>query len=238
MPKPTFHNLPDAKRQRIVDAAVAEFSTVAFEAASLNRIVKGAGIAKGSFYQYFDDLFDLFRWLLLEHLAADKLAFMSKLGPGPPGDLFDQLAWASLSGMKWGIANPRLAACGRQMFSHTNFGPLARLQAEIEDIGASQMRHILLDAQRQGVVRADVDLDLAASMMTSMRDMLDVALKRRLGFGIMDLVLEHRDVDLDVVEEVVRGVIDLVRRAVGSGSGGGELHLEDTPYIRHLRGEE
>ena len=64
------------------------------------------------------------------------------------------------------------------------------------------------------------------------------ALKRRLGFGIMDLVLEHRDVDLDVVEEVVRGVIDLVRRAVGSGSGGGELHLEDTPYIRHLRGEE
>lgn len=239
MPKQTFHNLPDAKRQRILDAAIAEFSTVAFEAASLNRIVKGAGIAKGSFYQYFDDLFDLFRWLVIEFLAREKMAFIQSLGPPQGGDLFDQIAWAIVGGMRWALAQPTHAACGRQLWSHTNFGPLAKLQAELHGIGHSQMRHILADGQKQGLVRMDVDLDVAAAMMAGLRDTVDLAMRLRLGFGPMDLATTPElEVDLDAVHDVVREVIHLMRLALGTGASGGELHLEATPFARHLRGEE
>ena len=239
MPKPTFHNLSEEKRQRIVDAAVDEFCVVAFEAASVNRIVKAAGIAKGSFYQYFDDLFDLFRWLLLEHLSANKMRFLAQQGPGPGGDLFDQLAWASLGGIKWALANPRHAACGRQLWSHSNFGPLAALQREIDTLGFGSMTHILIDAQNQGVVRTDIDLDVAASMMLSLRGTLDAAVERRLGWNIMDLVSMHaNEVDMELLDRTVRDVVDLLRRALGTGKGGGELHLDDLPHVRHLRGEE
>lgn len=59
MIKKTFYNLPEEKRQRIIDAIVKEFSNSATEKVSINRIVKAANISRGSFYQYFDDKVDL-----------------------------------------------------------------------------------------------------------------------------------------------------------------------------------
>ena len=53
MPSTTFFNLPEAKRTIIEAAAIREFAAHGFEGAGVNAIVAGAGIAKGSFYQYF-----------------------------------------------------------------------------------------------------------------------------------------------------------------------------------------
>ncbi|MCA2000505.1 MAG: TetR/AcrR family transcriptional regulator, partial [Chloroflexi bacterium] len=55
MPKQTFLNLPEEKRQAVVRAAIDEFADYGFEASSVNRIVANSGISKGSFYQYFED---------------------------------------------------------------------------------------------------------------------------------------------------------------------------------------
>ena len=73
MPKTTFINLDDQKRATIEQAATREFAAYGFYGARLNRIVESAGIAKGSFYQYFEDLGDLYLHLL-EQLADQKLA--------------------------------------------------------------------------------------------------------------------------------------------------------------------
>ena len=59
MPKITFFNLPDEKRQLILDIAIDEFAENDFANVSISRIVARAGIAKGSFYQYFEDKDDL-----------------------------------------------------------------------------------------------------------------------------------------------------------------------------------
>ena len=59
MIKRTFYNLPEQKRQRIIDAIVEEFSSSSTEKVSINRIVKAANISRGSFYQYFDDKVNL-----------------------------------------------------------------------------------------------------------------------------------------------------------------------------------
>ncbi len=67
MPKPTFFRLPEEKRERLTEAGWKEFSTVSFEDASINRIVRGAQIPRGSFYQYFEDKADLFFHLLSTH---------------------------------------------------------------------------------------------------------------------------------------------------------------------------
>ena len=64
MCKETFLRLPEEKRTRIIDAAWDEFTTVPFAKASINRIIRGAGIPRGSFYQYFEDKGDLFRYLM------------------------------------------------------------------------------------------------------------------------------------------------------------------------------
>ena len=64
MPSPTFFHLPQAKREKLLQCARDEFSRVPFDEASINRIVRQAGIARGSFYMYFSDKEDLFRYLL------------------------------------------------------------------------------------------------------------------------------------------------------------------------------
>jgi len=47
-----FEKLSKDKRQRILDAAREEFSRVSYEEASINQIIKNAGISRGSFYTY------------------------------------------------------------------------------------------------------------------------------------------------------------------------------------------
>lgn len=64
MPSGTFFNLPQQKRDKLILAAKAEFSRVPYDEASINRIIHGAGIPRGSFYMYFTDKEDLFRYLL------------------------------------------------------------------------------------------------------------------------------------------------------------------------------
>lgn len=66
MPSSTFFRLPDEKRQRLLDAAHAEFQQVRFNDASINRIIQQARIPRGSFYQYFTDKDDLFRYLMCD----------------------------------------------------------------------------------------------------------------------------------------------------------------------------
>ena len=64
MCKETFLRLPEEKRDRILNAAWDEFTTVSFAKASVNRIIQAAGIPRGSFYQYFEDKSDLFHYLM------------------------------------------------------------------------------------------------------------------------------------------------------------------------------
>lgn len=65
MPKKTFFNLNDEKKEKIENAAFNEFAEYGYQTSSVNRIVKAAGIATGSFYQYFDDIEDLFIHILI-----------------------------------------------------------------------------------------------------------------------------------------------------------------------------
>ncbi|WP_186785997.1 TetR/AcrR family transcriptional regulator [Paenibacillus agilis] len=55
-----FERLPQEKQDKIFQAALSEFAAYGFDAASTNRIVKQAGIPKGSLFQYFGDKESLF----------------------------------------------------------------------------------------------------------------------------------------------------------------------------------
>ncbi|QSX04870.1 TetR/AcrR family transcriptional regulator [Sedimentibacter sp. zth1] len=77
MPKNTFLNLKDEKKQKIKAAAISEFAQYGIQNASVNRIVKSAGIATGSFYQYFEGIKDLFIYIIVE-IANEKLQYLQQ----------------------------------------------------------------------------------------------------------------------------------------------------------------
>ena len=64
MPTQRFLKLKDEKKRVILEAAVHEFSRVPYSAASINQIIKEAGISRGSFYTYFADKDDLMQYML------------------------------------------------------------------------------------------------------------------------------------------------------------------------------
>ncbi|SFG21903.1 transcriptional regulator, TetR family [Halobacillus alkaliphilus] len=66
MPKKTFFNLPEDKKQSLVEACRIEFSRVPLHEASISNMIKVCGISRGSFYQYFEDKEDAFYYLLKE----------------------------------------------------------------------------------------------------------------------------------------------------------------------------
>ena len=64
MPKDTFYNLSKEKRDHIIQAAMKVFSIQSFNEAAISEIIRHADISRGSFYQYFDDKLDLYKYLI------------------------------------------------------------------------------------------------------------------------------------------------------------------------------
>ena len=90
MPKQTFFNLPEDKRKTLIEAAEKEFSTVPLMKASISNIIKMAGIPRGSFYQYFENIEDLYFYLLNETTQKSKENFILLLKKHD-GDIIDAI---------------------------------------------------------------------------------------------------------------------------------------------------
>lgn len=79
MPKDTFLNLDETKRKKILDAAIKEFSRASFEKASIGNIINEAGIPRGSFYQYFNDKEDVYKYVIGVVLKEKHISILKEL---------------------------------------------------------------------------------------------------------------------------------------------------------------
>lgn len=90
MPKPTFYNLSNEKKEVILYALKKEFESHPIFEASVAGIVKRAGISRGSFYQYFEDLEDSFFTILELEIVEIHDIFMNLMRQ-EKGNLFSAL---------------------------------------------------------------------------------------------------------------------------------------------------
>ncbi|SOD71721.1 TetR family transcriptional regulator [Jatrophihabitans sp. GAS493] len=76
MPRSTWVNLDEQRRERVLLAAMSEFGRRGYSGGSLNVIAREAGVAKGSLFQYFEDKFDLFAHIA-EHVSLSIYAALA-----------------------------------------------------------------------------------------------------------------------------------------------------------------
>jgi len=164
MPKQTFLNLPEEKRRVIVDAAVDEFADYGFEGSSINRIVANSRISKGSFYQYFEDKMDVFRYLM-DMVANEKMEFFNgKHPPSPSLDTFEYFHWMIKTGMEFSSACPRLVQAvsrvlvAEGMYYGKNF-------AEYRQMTTDALAVMIKQAMKNGELDPSVDVELAIMIM-------------------------------------------------------------------------
>lgn len=187
MPKETFFNLPEEKRAAIIAIALDEFADNDYKNASVSRIVATAGIAKGSFYQYFDDKKDLYLYLV-ELVNQEKQAFLRQLPMTRDSmDVFSYIRWLLSVGVGFEFSNPRMARLGyRAVFGDA---PLPDEVARMVRSGGLAFFGQLVEAGKaQGVVRADADSDLAAFMFNAVFMELGRYMLNRLALDPQQLV--------------------------------------------------
>jgi AcrR family transcriptional regulator len=164
MPKQTFLNLPEEKRQVIVNAAVDEFADYGFEGSSINRIVANSGISKGSFYQYFEDKMDVFRHLM-DLLADEKtMFFKDKHPPSTNLDTFEYFHWMIKTGMEFSSIRPRLVqSISRVLLVEGMY--YGKDFAEYHQMATDALAAMIKQAIKNGELDPSVDVDLAVMIM-------------------------------------------------------------------------
>ncbi len=169
MPKDTFFNLPEEKRTLICDVALDEFAEYPFDQASVNRIVSNSGIAKGSFYQYFEDKKDLFLYLI-GVIAEEKINYLSPVLRNPAEhDIFTLIRELFISGIQFANEHPRYAAIGNLLLINYRETPIYReLKADRLPEVYETYEPLLDKAIARGEVRADIDIKMLNYVIASM----------------------------------------------------------------------
>ena len=183
MPKQTFFNLPDEKRENIINIAVDEFAEFGLENASTNRIVLKSGISKGSFYQYFEDKQDIFMHLL-KILEREKMAYLS--GQSPPNmnlDTFAYYRWMVKTGLAFNSTNPKMVqAVTRVMVGERFF--FSKYLADARERTKEFIKNMINNAIEKGEIDPSIDVDLAVMVMEAWQNtittyILDEGMKKK-----------------------------------------------------------
>ncbi len=168
MPKDTFFNLAHEKRLMIENVAIDEFAEYGYDKASVNRIIRECGIAKGSFYQYFEDKLDLFKHLM-QRMAEEKLKYLSGVMKNPNEvDFFTLIRELYLSGLRFANANPKLVTIGNRILKDKDKPIYKKIMGENITNAYGVFEGLLKQAIEKGEIREDIDVKFVSYIISSM----------------------------------------------------------------------
>lgn len=212
MPKDTFFNLPEEKRQRILDLAVEEFSNHDYQNASISRIVAAAGIAKGSFYQYFEDKADLYRYLL-DMIFQEKQRVLATIQPPDPQmGTFAFLRWLFSVSIRFEFINPKLAQLGYRAMNNQTLPE--ELMTQGKEAGRLYFKQLVEAGMARGDLRSDLDVDAAAFLINTLIVEFGYYLIQRLGLRPEELgerwqALSDQSAAADILFDQLMNMLEL-----------------------------
>ena len=217
MPNQTFFNLPNKKRQTITDIAIAEFASHDYDSASITKIVKQAKIAKGSFYQYFEDKKELYLYLV-DLASKEKLAFMQQAKP-PESNMgfFLYLRWLFDVGTKFDLTHPALSQIiNRAVYDDLPFREevLAMTQASSNEY----MKQLVQNGIEQGDVASDVNPDMAVFAINTLGEGLRHYIPAQLDLDTKQLAEKgvDKDIDMKAINQIYDDLFQILEHGLGN----------------------
>lgn len=217
MPHQTFFNLPDKKRQTITDLAIAEFASNDYQNASITKIVKQAKIAKGSFYQYFEDKKELYLYLV-ELASKEKLAFLQQAKP-PELNMrfFPYLRWLFGVGTQFDLTHPQLS----QIIYRTVYGDvpfrdevLAMTQASSNEY----IKQLVQNGIEQRDVANDINPDMAVFAINTLGEGLRHYIPTQLGLDTKQIAQKgvDKNIDLEAIDRIFDELFRILEHGLGN----------------------
>ena len=169
---------PFKRQEELPEAALDEFSAKTYDEASLNRIIRKAGISKGTFYYHFADKQALYLDVL-EHGVQAKWKFIheaSQNGADTQGskDIFELFKLQARLGVEFAKAFPKYHQLTKMLIKEkgNEIYEVARVALSMDaDLSLEALVH---SALREGVFREDFSgefiLRLIAHLFSSFHD--------------------------------------------------------------------
>jgi len=206
MPKSTFYNLDKEKQNRIIEAAIDEFSQNTFHKASVTSIINKADIASGSFYQYFTGKGDLYKYII-EIISQSKLKYIDQKVLKKPSQLnfFEFLKKLYEGGIKFAKENPNLVSIGNDLMN-SNCEVCNKIKEDLKPQSNHFFKKILKDAIKRGDVKEDIDPEFTAKFLTN------------INYSLSDFIYAEEGLNEDIME-VIDVLIEIIENGIKAKRG-------------------
>lgn len=206
MPKQTFYNLPEEKRNKIINISLLEFAQHSYRTASLSRIVEKAGIAKGSMYQYFKNKKGLYLYLI-DFTTNRKLSYLDRHLDSSIEDfyiLYKQLVFLAV---KYDLGN-----IGKSLFTYNALNnrsdkEMREIAMEMKEKKREFLKKYVITARERGQIRKDIDVDLITCTINQISMNLGIYMGIKFNFNYINLI-EKGILELPISDKKLESMVD------------------------------
>jgi TetR/AcrR family transcriptional regulator len=206
----TFRHLPPDKQERVLDAALAEFAEQGYQAASLNRVVTQAGIAKGSLYQYFPNKEGIFNYIFQHALQMVRRTLNAVKEETLEEHFFVRLEKSLLAGVRFSREHPRIFSLYLKIQFDKNMPFREEFLAAVRRHAAEYFASLVRRAQARGELRPGVPKAATLFLLDALFDRFLQAV----AVPALDVTLNLHQATDEVICKHVKELIGLLREGL------------------------
>ncbi len=168
--RPTFHNLSPEKQERVLAAALGEFSDKGYQQASVNTMVAASGIAKGSIYQYFKDKKSLFLYIFDFAIDRVRRTLLAVKEETRDEDFFVRLEKSLLAGVAFIHRHPRVYGLYLKILFDQHVPRRRELLQAVRQFASEYLGSLVRQGQARGELRSDLPTGAVIFLLDALLD--------------------------------------------------------------------
>jgi len=147
-----------SKIEKLVEAAIDEFSAHTYYEASLNRILKRAGVSKGEFYYHFRSKEELYLYIL-DLIVEKKKENLSEVLKERPNGFFELLEMGIKANIEMFRKYPKLSRMSFQLLKVRDKPIYRKVLTQFEDVSIEFLEKYVRQGVEEGEIRDDIPLE-------------------------------------------------------------------------------
>lgn len=201
MPTETFLNLKPEKKTKIVEAALTELSIHPYDHINLANIIRDAGIARGSFYQYFIDKDDLYMFIIMHVSQVKGELFKDVFDLSNELSFLERFKKMYLRGFVFAQKYPKLVQVG-QLMTQSSLLKTSELYKKSHEDGIQFFVTLIKKDQEKGIIRKSIDPYFLADALLGYMNTINYD------------VNSYSDSDMKQLEKNVDNIIDIIQKGI------------------------
>lgn len=192
------------KKNQLIEAALNEFTNKTFDEASLNNIIKNAGMSKGSFYYHFKNKKELYTFIYVESGNA-KINFLNKELKNSKEEikdknLFEILKLYGYFGFKFGKEYPVYYQFAKKLYEEKNEELIDDLKKKFTHISEAMLDDLIIRAVERKEIREDFSFEFISRLIKHLFISWDKVILKDINEFDLDEIIRQYDDYLDFIQ--------------------------------------